>query len=131
MMIVTITRVIMAVQALASLGVWVGQLQDTFSRMDHKQDVYVQAVLVDILNPLIALALLAAAIFLGSRPRWARPLGLTMEYVGIVSALINVITGFYQAGVAVAVAIVVIVLLRRGATHPQPPLGATDPGPAR
>jgi hypothetical protein len=130
-MIITVARVIMAVQALASLGVWVGQLQDTFSRMDHNQDVYVQAVLVDILNPLIALALLAAAIFLGSRPRWARPLGLAMEYVGIVSALINVITGFYQAGLAIGVAIVVIVLLRRGATHPEPPLEATHPGSAR
>lgn len=125
----TIARVIMIVQALASLGVWVGQLQDTFSRMDHNQDVYVQAVLVDILNPLIALALLVAAGFLGSRS-WARTLGQAVEYVGIVSALINVITGFYQAGVAVAIAILVIVLLRRGATDAGPASGATHLGPA-
>jgi hypothetical protein len=123
---ITIARVIMVVQALASLGVWVGQLQDTFSRMDHNQDVYPQAVLVDILNPLIALALLTAAGFLRARP-WARTLGLAVEYLGIVSALVNVITGFYQAGVAVAVAVVVIVLLRRGATHPGPAHGALNP----
>ncbi|MFC0111793.1 hypothetical protein [Kibdelosporangium aridum] len=117
-MILTIARVIMVCQAVASLGVWVGQLQDTFSRMDHNQDVYPQAVLVDILNPLIAVALLAGAIFLGSRP-WARPLSLTMEYVGIISALVNVVTGFYQAGVAIAVAVAVIVLIRRSDRVPQ------------
>jgi hypothetical protein len=111
-MVLKIARVMMVCQALASLGVWVGQLQDTFSRMDHNQDVYPQAVLVDILNPLIALALLAGAIFLGSR-RWARPLALTMEYVGVGSALINVITGFYQAGAAIALAVAVIVLIHR------------------
>ncbi|RSM59630.1 hypothetical protein DMH04_55660 [Kibdelosporangium aridum] len=117
-MALTIARVIMVGQAVASLGVWVGQLQDTFSRMDHNQDVYPQAVLVDILNPLIAVALLAGAIFLGSRP-WARALALTMEYVGIISALINVITGFYQAGVAIAVALAVIVLIRRSTGVPR------------
>ncbi|ONI87928.1 hypothetical protein ALI144C_08320 [Actinosynnema sp. ALI-1.44] len=111
-MLIGIARVIMACQALASLGVWVGQLQDTFSRMDHNQDVYPQAVIVDILNPLIALALLTSAIFLGSRP-WVRPFALTMEYIGIISALVNVITGFHQAGVAIAVAVAVIVLIHR------------------
>jgi hypothetical protein len=117
-MALKIARMIMAGQAVASLGVWVGQLQDTLSRMDHNQDVYPQAVLVDVLNPLIAVALLASAILLGSRP-WARPLALTMEYVGIISALINVITGFYQAGVAIVVAVAVIVLIHRSGGVPR------------
>ncbi|GAB3896049.1 hypothetical protein ACFQ1S_42080 [Kibdelosporangium lantanae] len=118
-MTTTIARVLMAVQALASLGVWAGQLQDTLSRMDHDQDVYAQALLVDVLNPLIAIALLVAAGFLASRS-WARTLGLAMEYVGIISALINVITGFYQAGLALAVAVAVIVLLHRTVPNHQP-----------
>lgn len=117
-MTLNIARVIMVCQALASLGVWVGQLQDTFSRLDHNQDVYPQAVLVDILNPLIALALLASAIFLATRS-WARPLAFTMECVGIIGALINVVTGFYQAGVAIVVAVVVIVLIRRSGEAPR------------
>jgi hypothetical protein len=117
-MALKIARVIMLGQAVASLGVWVGQLQDTLSRIDHNQDVYPQAVLVDILNPLIALALLTSAIFLATRS-WARPLAFTMECVGIISALINVVTGFYQAGVAIVVAVAVIVLIRRSDGVPR------------
>jgi hypothetical protein len=111
----TVARVIMFGQAVASLGIWVMQLLTTASHVEHNQDVPGPAVLVNIVNPLIAVLLAVAASFLVSRPSWARPLAMTMESIGIVGAIVTVVTGFYQAVVAILLAIGVIVLIRR---HP-------------
>jgi hypothetical protein len=109
-----IAQGIMFVQAVASLGIWVVQLLTINVRLDHGQDVAGSVWFVIVLNPLIALLVALAAAFLTRRP-WARGLALFMETVGAVGALVSVITGFYQAGVAIVLAIVVMALVTSGA----------------
>jgi len=108
-----IAQVIMFVQAVASLGIWVVQLLTISARLDHGQDVAGSVWFVIVINPLIAVLVALAAAFLTRRP-WARGLALAMEAVGVVSALVSVITGFYQAGIAIALAIGVMVLVASG-----------------
>jgi hypothetical protein len=91
----------------------VTQLRTTASHVEHNQDVPGPTVLVNVVNPLIALLLAVAASFLISRPSWARPLAMTMESIGIIGTIVTVVTGFYQAVVAIVLAIGVIVLIRR------------------
>jgi hypothetical protein len=105
-----IAQVIMFAQAVASLGVWVVQLLTISERLDHNQDVAGSVWFVIVINPLIAALVALAGAFL-TRRRWARNLALFMEAVGAVSALISVITGFYQAVIAILLAIGVIVLV--------------------
>lgn len=107
-----IARLVMFAQAAASLGIWVVQLLTIAGRLDHNQTVPGPVWFVAVVNPVIALLVAVAALFLHTRP-WARVLGIVMEGVGIIGALTSVITGFYQAAAAIAVAVAVIVLLQR------------------
>jgi glucan phosphoethanolaminetransferase (alkaline phosphatase superfamily) len=108
-----IAQVIMFAQAVASLGIWVVQLLTISVRLDHNQDVAGSVWFVMVLNPLIAVLVALAAAFLTRRP-WARGLALCMEAVGAVSALISVLTGFYQAVIAILLAIGVVMLVTSG-----------------
>lgn len=108
-----IAQVIMFAQAVASLGIWVVQLLTISVRLDHNQDVAGPVWFVIVINPLIAALVALAAAFLPRRP-WARGLALVMEAVGAVSALISVFTGFYQAVIAILLAIGVVVLVTSG-----------------
>ncbi|MFI6030860.1 hypothetical protein [Amycolatopsis magusensis] len=105
-----IAQVIMFAQAVASLGIWIVQLLTISKRLDHNQEVAGSVWFVIVLNPLIAALVMLAAAFLARRP-WARGLALVMESVGVVSALISVFTGFYQAVIAILLAIGVMVLV--------------------
>ncbi|MGW4487757.1 hypothetical protein ACWEOE_28395 [Amycolatopsis sp. NPDC004368] len=106
-----VARWVMAVQAVASAGIWVVQLLTVRARLDHGQDVPGAGWLVLVLNPVIAVLVGVAAVFL---PReWAVTLAVAMEVVGVVCALISVITGYDQAVVAIWLAIDVITLVVR------------------
>ncbi|MEV0067540.1 hypothetical protein [Amycolatopsis sp. NPDC050768] len=105
-------RWVMAVQAVASIGIWVVQLLTVLERLDHGQDVPGSVWLVLVLNPVIAVLVAVAAAFLAWHA-WAATLGVAMEVIGVVSALISVITGYYQAVVAIVLAIAVITLIVR------------------
>ncbi|UJW31019.1 hypothetical protein L3Q67_38465 [Saccharothrix sp. AJ9571] len=105
-----IAQVIMFAQAVASFGIWIVQLLTISKRLDHNQEVAGSVWFVIVLNPLIAALVMLAAAFLVRRP-WARGLALVMESVGAVSALISVFTGFYQAVIAILLAIGVMVLV--------------------
>ena len=109
---VRIARVVMFVQAGASFAIWVVQLLTIASRLDHNQDVSGAVWFVAVVNPLIALLVGVAAVYLRTRS-WALGLGVAMECVGVVGALVSVITGFYQALAAIAIAIAVITLIHR------------------
>lgn len=109
----TVIRVVMVVQAAASLLIWLAQLRTTVVHLDHGQEVPGAAALVNVVNPLIAALLLTAALTLRHRPALARPLAVAMEAAGILGSLISVFTGFYQALLAVALAIAVIVMIYR------------------
>jgi|SRR5882757_7853173 len=103
----------MFAQAVASLGIWVVQLLTISSRLEHNQDVAGSVWFVIVVNPLITALVALAAAFL-TRRSWARALAVFMEVVGIVGALTSVITGFYQAGIAIVLAIGVMVLVASG-----------------
>ncbi|MBB4904011.1 hypothetical protein [Actinophytocola algeriensis] len=107
-----VARVVMFAQAAASIAIWVVQLLTIAGRLDHNQEVPGSVWLVAVANPVIAVLVGVAAVFLCTRA-WARVLGVVMECIGIVGALISVLTGFYQALAAMAVAIVVIALIHR------------------
>lgn len=111
----TVARIIMFAQAAASLGVWVGQLIKTYEHISHGQELYPQAVALNFLNPMITALLVIAAFSLASRP-WARTLAKNMEAIGMCGPVLTVFTGFYQAIVAVLLAIGVIVLIVRNPT---------------
>ncbi|MEU4607307.1 hypothetical protein AB0F43_30345 [Kribbella sp. NPDC023972] len=111
----------MFAQAVASLGIWVVQLLTTSTRLDHNQDVPGSVWLVIVINPLIAALVALAAAFLTRHP-WARGLALFMEAVGVASALISVITGFYQAVLAILLAIGVMVLVGSGPQRSTEPV---------
>lgn len=105
-------------QAAASAGIWVVQVLTTLNRLNHGQDVPATVWFVLVVNPVIAIAAAVAAASLLSRP-WARPLAIAVEVVGCAGALVSVLTGFRQAGVAIVLAVVVIVLVSRsGAVRP-------------
>ncbi|WP_328607368.1 hypothetical protein OG943_47155 [Amycolatopsis sp. NBC_00345] len=110
-------QAVMFAQALASLGIWVVQLLTISVRLDHGQDVAPTVWLVIVVNPLIAILVALAAALLVRRP-WARGLAVVMEVVGAVSALISVLTGYYQAVIAILLAIGVIVLVVSGPRRP-------------
>lgn len=103
-------QVIMFAQAAASLGIWVVQLLTVSVRLDHNQEVPGSVWLVIVLNPLVALLVALAAAVLARQP-WARGLAVFLEVVGALGALVSVITGFYQALVAILLAVGVIVLV--------------------
>jgi hypothetical protein len=107
----------MFAQAVASLGIWVVQLLTISVRLDHGQEVPGSVWLVIVINPLIAILVAVAAVFLVRRS-WARGLAVFMEVVGAMSALVSVITGFYQAAIAILLAIGVIVLVASGWQRP-------------
>ncbi|GAA2813838.1 hypothetical protein [Crossiella cryophila] len=111
----TVARVIMFAQAVATLGVWVVQLLTISTRLDHGQHVSGFAWVVIVANPAIAVLLFLAALRLLAGPDWARPLAVTMQVIGMVTAAITAFTGFYQGVLAIGLAIVVIVLISR---HP-------------
>jgi hypothetical protein len=111
-----IAQVIMFAQAAASLGIWVVQLLTISERLRHNQDVPGSVWLVIVVNPLIAALVALAAAFL-ARQAWARGLAGLMQVVGIIGALTSVITGFYQAGIAIVLAIGVMVLIASGSTR--------------
>ncbi|SEO84788.1 hypothetical protein [Amycolatopsis saalfeldensis] len=108
-----IAQVIMFAQAVASLGIWVVQVLTISDRLGHGQDVDGSVWLVIVVNPLIAI-LVALAAGLLTRRSWARGLALCMETVGAVSAVVSVTTGYYQAVVAILLAIGVMVLVASG-----------------
>ncbi|MCG8919785.1 hypothetical protein L6E12_28825 [Actinokineospora sp. PR83] len=116
-------RTIMCVQAVATSGIWVVQLLKVISRLDHNQNVPFEVWAVVVLNPVIAVVVAVAAKFLLSRPS-ARSAGVVVELVGCGGAVISVVTGYYQAVVAFALAVVVIVLIRKyeAAVFFRPPL---------
>lgn len=107
-----IAQGVMVAQAAASIAIWVVQLLTIAGRLDHNQDVSGSVWFVAVVNPVIALLVGVAAVFLPSRS-WARVLGIVMECVGALGALVSVITGFYQALAAIAIAIAVITLIHR------------------
>ncbi|MGC7102410.1 hypothetical protein ACPZ19_47725 [Amycolatopsis lurida] len=115
-----IARAIMFAQAVASLGIWVVQVLTISSRLDHNQEVAGSVWFVIVLNPVIAALVALAAATLTRRP-WARGLALVMEVVGAVGALISVITGFYQAVLAILLAVGVLVLLASGSSRSAQP----------
>lgn len=110
-------QVVMFAQAVASVGIWVVQLLTITVRLDHDQDVPGSVWLVIVINPLIAILVALAAAFLIRRP-WARGLAVFVEVVGAVSALISALTGFYQAVIAILLAIGVIVLVASSSQRP-------------
>lgn len=112
-------QVVMFAQAVASLGIWIVQLLTISVRLDHGQEVPGSVWLVIVLNPLIALLVALAAAFLPRRP-WARSLAVFVEVVGAVSALISVTTGYYQAVLAILLAVAVIVLIAASPRRPAP-----------
>lgn len=107
-----IAQRVMFAQAVASLGIWVVQLLTIRVRLDHGQEVPGSVWLVIMVNPLIAILVAVAAAFLVRRP-WARGLAVFMEVIGALCALVSVITGYYQALIAILLAIGVIVLVAR------------------
>lgn len=110
-------RGIMFAQAVASLGIWVIQLLTTSVRLDHNQDVPGTVRLVLVVNPVLAILVAVAAAFLARR-RWARGLAQFVEVLGVISAVISVTTGYYQALVAVALALGVLTLIARSTPKP-------------
>jgi lysylphosphatidylglycerol synthetase-like protein (DUF2156 family) len=120
-----ITQVVLFAQAAASVAIWIVQLLTIAARLDHNQEVPGTVWFVAVVNPVIALLVAVAALFLRTRS-WARSLAVAMEVVGIVGALVSVITGFYQALAAIALAIAVITVLVRYRTA-----GAGDIGTVR
>ncbi|MFI9379665.1 hypothetical protein [Kutzneria sp. NPDC052558] len=104
---------IMYVQAVASLGIWVVQLLTISERLKHNQDVDGSVWFVIVANPVITALVALAAVFL-TRRSWARGLGGCLQVVGVIGALASVITGYYQAGVAIVLAIAAMVLLASG-----------------
>lgn len=107
-----ITQVVLFAQAAASVAIWIVQLLTISARLDHNQDVAGEVWFVAVVNPVIALLVAVAALFVRTRS-WARSLAIGMELVGMVGALVSVITGFYQALAAIALAIAVITVLVR------------------
>ncbi|WP_211769022.1 hypothetical protein [Kutzneria sp. CA-103260] len=110
-------RAVMFAQAVASLGIWVVQVLTTIVRLGHNQEVPGSVWLVLVVNPLITILVAVAAALL-TRRSWARGLAVVMEVVGVVSALVSVFTGFYQAVIAIVLAIGVIVLVTSSSPRP-------------
>lgn len=107
-----IIQVVLFAQAAASVAIWIVQLLTISARLDHNQEVPGTVWFVAVVNPVIALLVAVAALFVRTRS-WARSLAIAMEVVGMVGALVSVITGFYQALAAIALAIAVITVLVR------------------
>lgn len=113
-----IVQVIMFAQALASLGIWIVQLLTINARLDHNQDVAGSVWFVIVINPLItALVVLAAALL--RRQPWAVALAFLVEAVGIIGAVISLVTGFHQAAIAILLATAVMVLMATAPERPQ------------
>jgi hypothetical protein len=107
-----IIQVVLFAQAGASVAIWVVQLLTISARLDHNQDVAGEVWFVAVVNPVIVVLVALAALFVRTRS-WACSLAVAMELVGMVGALVSVITGFYQALAAIALAIAVITVLVR------------------
>jgi glucan phosphoethanolaminetransferase (alkaline phosphatase superfamily) len=110
-------RTVMFAQAVASLGIWVVQVSTTSVRFGHNQEVPGTVWLVLVTNPVITALVALAAVFL-TRRSWARGLAVAMEVVGVVSALVSVSTGYYQALIAIALAVGVVTLVTTSAPRP-------------
>ncbi|WP_156096216.1 hypothetical protein [Amycolatopsis jejuensis] len=111
-------RGVMAAQALASLGIWIVQILTVSTRLDHNQDVAGSVWLVLVVNPLVVILTAVAAALL-TRRSWARGLGVFVEVVGVLGALVSVLTGYYQALVAIALALFVLFLLATSGPRPD------------
>ncbi|RZQ62948.1 hypothetical protein [Amycolatopsis suaedae] len=109
-----IAQVVMFAQAAASLGIWIVQLLTISTRLDHNQEVPGSVWFVIVVNPLLAALVALAAAFLTRRP-WARGLAIAVESLGIVSAVTSIITGYYQAVIAILLAVGVMLLVSSGA----------------
>ncbi|WP_326837072.1 hypothetical protein VSH64_19600 [Amycolatopsis rhabdoformis] len=103
-------RGVMVTQAVASAGIWVVQVLTVLERLDHGQDVPGAVWLVLVVNPVIAVLVAVAAAML-TRQQWAKPLAVGLEVIGALCALISVLTGYYQAVIAILLAFVVIALI--------------------
>lgn len=115
---------VMAVQALASLGIWVVQLLTLSERLDHNQDVPGSVWLVIVLNPVLVVLTGLAAGFLPRRS-WAKGLAIFVEVVGAVSSIVSVVTGYYQALFAVVLTGAVIALVVSSPPRPAHAHGVT------
>ncbi|GAA3566734.1 hypothetical protein GCM10022222_58280 [Amycolatopsis ultiminotia] len=104
-------------QAVASLGIWIVQLLTIGVRLDHGQDVPVPVWLVIVLNPVIVVLVALAAAALPRRP-WARGLALFVEVVAALGSLVSVLTGYYQAVIAILLAIGVLWLVSTSTPRP-------------
>jgi len=110
---VRVIRVILYVQAVATLLGLAITVMTIVERFDHNQDVDPLAYLSIAVSLFAAIALLACAVRVAAGPSWVRPLTLTAEAVVILIGLINVISGFVQGVGAIALGVGVVVLLFR------------------
>jgi hypothetical protein len=108
-----VARVILYIQAVASLLGAVVQLLEVVSRVQHGQDVSGLAYYGAVANPLVGVLLLVSAALVVSGRTWVRPLALVLEAIAILNGVLNVIFGFPQAVAAILIAIGVITLLSR------------------
>jgi hypothetical protein len=111
--LVRLIRVILYVQAAATLLGLAITVMTIVERFDHNQDVDPLAYLSIGVGLLAGIALLACAVRVGAGPSWIRPLALTAEAVVILIGLINVVSGFLQGAGAIALGVGVVVLLFR------------------
>ena len=108
-----VARVVMWVQTVASAFIAAAQLLDVSELAAHGEGVPAVARLVSIVDPIVVVLLVVAAIFVVSRRRWARPLAIAMEVVVLLGGVVNLFTGYVQAVVAFGIAIWVVTLLTR------------------
>jgi len=108
-----VARVVMWVQAAASAFIAAAQLLDVSELAEHGEDVPGLARFVSIVDPIVVVLLAVAAAVVASRRRWARPLAIGMEVVVLLSAVVNLFSGYVQAVVAFGIAIWVVTLLTR------------------
>jgi hypothetical protein len=110
---VRLIRVILYVQAAATLLGPAITVLTVVERFDHNQDVDPLAYLSVAVSLLAGIALLVCAVRVAAGPSWVRPLALTAEAVVILIGPINVISGFPQEPGAMALGVGVVVLLFR------------------
>lgn len=110
---VRVVRVILYVQAVATLLGLAVTVMTVVERFDHNQDVNPLAYVSIAVSAFAAIALLACAIRVVAGPSWVRPLALTAETIVILTGLVNVVTGFIQGIGAMALGIAVVVLFFR------------------
>jgi lysylphosphatidylglycerol synthetase-like protein (DUF2156 family) len=105
-----ISQVIMFVQAALSLWIGITLLFTMTDWLERGRAVPGSSWFAMVACLVLGVSTAIAAMALLTR-WWARPLGTAVECVMCVVALINVITGFYQAVAGLALAIMVITLI--------------------